>query len=192
MGNSCTVFAGSAVAQGPNVGRIDRWSVWNPTAVEPKWLLLSGASEPPTGINISKRRAGGTFISGVTQDLVNMQGVVESNLLNIVQDLNQTKSSALEHIRGLFEVCKRENLKPMLYYTGHGEVGTGNWCFKYGTISIQEILDMVPAGTYYPMVFSDACYSGHWANFCLNKGIPGFHCLAACPEFSTACDTKGE
>ena len=79
----------------------------------------------------------------------------------------------------------------MLYYTGHGETGTGNWCFSDGTISIQEIFDMVPGGCYYPLIFSDACYSGHWANFCLGKSIGGFHCLAACPEFPTALDTKG-
>ena len=42
------------------------------------------------------------------------------------------------------------------------------------------------------MIFSDACYSGHWANFCLRKGIGGFHCVAVCPEYSTAFDTKGE
>ena len=79
----------------------------------------------------------------------------------------------------------------MLYYTGHGEIGTGNWCFADGTISIQEIFDKVPGGCFYPMIFSDACYSGHWANFCLGKGISGFHCLAACPEYSAAVDTKG-
>ena len=79
----------------------------------------------------------------------------------------------------------------MLYYTGHGEIGTGNWCFADGTISIQEILDMRPEGTYYPMIFTDACYSGHWENFCLEKDIAGFHYLAACTEYSKAVDTKG-
>ena len=49
----------------------------------------------------------------------------------------------------------------------------------------------LPADCYYPLIFSDACYSGHWANFCLDKDIGGFHCLAACPEFSTALDVPG-
>ena len=77
----------------------------------------------------------------------------------------------------------------MIYYTGHGEIGTGNWCFADGKITIQEILNLVPGGCFYPMIFSDACYSGHWANFCLREGIGGFHCVATCPEYSTACDT---
>jgi len=41
------------------------------------------------------------------------------------------------------------------------------------------------------MIFSDACYSGHWANFCVKEGTTGFHCLVACPEYSKAIDTKG-
>ena len=194
---SC-VLAGSAIKQGPNVGRIDRWSEWNPTSVEPKWLLLSGASDPPSRINISDRRTrdipgvrSGTFLSGVAHDLANMEAAVESNLFNVVRDLYLTKPAASGHIQRFFDTCKREGVKPILYYTGHGEIGTGNWCFADGTISIQEILDMLPGGSYYPMIFSDACYSGHWANFCLKTNIAGFHCLAACPNYCKAIDTKG-
>ena len=49
-------FAGSTTAQGPCVGRIDFWSQWRPTSEEPLWLLLSGATDPPKEIGISKRR----------------------------------------------------------------------------------------------------------------------------------------
>ena len=191
-------FAGSAIAQGPNVGRIDRWLQWNPTTLEPLWLLLAGATNPPKDINISERRTrdsprdrSGTFLPGVTRDLTSVQEAVGTKLFNNVQDFYLTKSTALGHIRMLFDTCKRRGIKPMLYYTGHGEIGTGNWCFADGTISIQEIVDSLPEGTYYPMIFSDTCYSGHWANFCVEKHIGGFHCLAACPEYSIAVDTKG-
>ena len=191
-------LAGSAIAQGPYVGRIDRWSEWKPTTAEPLWLLLSGSTDPPSGINISDRRTrdkpgdrGGTFLPGITRDLTNVEDAVGSKLFNTVKDLYMTKSAAFGHIEKLFDTCMRREVKPMLYYTGHGEIGTGNWCFADGTISIQEIIDLLPVGVYYPMIFSDACYSGHWANFCLEKNIAGFHCLAACPEFSTAVDTRG-
>ena len=192
-------LAGSAIAQGPDVGRLDRWSEWKPTSIETKWLLLSGASNPPRDITISDRRTrdtpgtrGGTFLSGVAHDLANMEEEVGIYLFNTVKDLYLTKSTACDHIRSLFKACRRDRVKPILYYTGHGEIGTGNWCFSDGTISIQEILDMLgTGGIYYPMIFSDACYSGHWANFCLEKDIAGFHCLAACMEYSKADDTKG-
>ena len=202
LSRTMSTFAGSAIAQGPLVGRIDRWSEWRPTDKEPLWLLLSGATDPPGDIGISKRRTrdaqgdrNGAFLAGVTRDLVNMEDVVGIKLFNTVKDLYLTKDAALRHIKKLFEVCnnRRIHLKahPMLYYTGHGEIGTGNWCFADGKISIEEIFGMVPVGCCYPMIFSDACYSGHWANFCLQKDIPSFHCLAACPEYSTALDTKG-
>ena len=191
-------FAGSAIAQGPYVGRIDRWLQWKPTSIEPRWLLLSGASDPPRGIDISDRRTrdkpevkGGTFLAGVTHDLANMEAAVGAKLFNTVKDLYLTKSTAFGHIRSLFDTCRRKEIKPILYYTGHGESWTGNWCFADGVISIQEIFDMVPRGTYYPMIFSDACHSGHWANFCLEMDVEGFHCLAACPGYSTAFDTAG-
>ena len=191
-------LAGSAIAQGPLVGRIDRWSEWKPTDRKPHWLLLSGATDPPKEIGISERRTrdarrdrNGAFLGGVTRDLLNMEDLVGTKLFNTVKDLYLTKNAALQHIRKLFGKCTRIKAHPMIYYTGHGEIGTGNWCFADGTISIQEIFDMVPVGCIYPMIFSDACYSGHWANFCLIKGIPDFHCLAACPEYSRAFDDKG-
>merc|ERR1719362_1182225 len=80
----------------------------------------------------------------------------------------------------------------MLYYTGHGEIGTGNWCFNDRTLSIQEIDDMLPGECYYPTIVSDACYSGHWANYCLKKDINGFKCLSASPEYSVAIDRPSE
>ena len=57
---------------------------------------------------------------------------------------------------------------------------------------LTNMQDTVPGGCCYPMIFSHACYSGHWANFCVRKGIGGFHCVAACPEYSAAFDTKNE
>ena len=191
-------LAGSAIAQGPNVGRIDRWSVWKPTDKPTLWLLLSGATNPPKGIEISKRRPrdalgdkNGAFLAGVTRDLVNMEDLIRPNLYNTVKDLYLTKDRALEHITNFFKTCKSEKAHPMLYYTGHGEIGTGNWCYANGTISIREITDMVPEECFYPMIFSDSCYSGNWANFCLSNEIEGFECLSACPDYSNAVDTEG-
>ena len=192
-----SAFAGSAVKQGPNVGRIDKWSEWKPTTRQPVWLLLSGACEPPKHIEISNRKdcglRSGNFLVGISHDLVHMESTILGDnaheLYNTVRDLHITKDTGMKHITEFFEECKNKGSKPMLYYSGHGETATGNWCFSDGTISIQEIFDKVPVHCSYPMIFSDACYSGHWANFCLQKRIGGFSCLAACPEYSTALDS---
>ena len=65
-----------------------------------------------------------------------------------------------------------------IWYTGHSEKGTGNWCFKDGTISFQEIFDLYQehfSGRLLTIV-SDCCYSGHWVETCAetldNLGIP--------------------
>ena len=117
-----------------------------------------------------------------------MEDKCGTKLWNKVMDLYLEKRDAVNKIRNFFNHCQKNGFKPMLYYTGHGEIGTGNWCFNDGTLSIQEIDDMLPGECYYPTIVSDACYSGHWANFCLAKDINGFKCLAASPEYSVAID----
>ena len=114
LSRTMTSFAGSAIAQGPTVGRIDLWSDWQPTTRQPRWLLLSGASNPPDDIAISKRRTrdapgdrSGTFLPGVSHDLTNMQDtvLVKATFSNILMNLKLTKSDALESIRELFADC---------------------------------------------------------------------------------------
>ena len=66
----------------------------------------------------------------------------------------------------------------VLYYLGHSEAGTGNWCFKDGTISFQEVFDLYRR--YYTakmlLIHSDCCYSGNWVRECAKTldrlGIP--------------------
>jgi len=121
--------------------------------------------------------------------------VVKKSLHNVVRDYYLEKDEARAKIKKFFSICRRDGCKPILYYTGHGQAGTGNWCFSDGdgysdgTISIQEIEEDVPVGCDYPLIISDACYSGCWANYCRGRELPGFECLAATPEFSAAYDS---
>ena len=52
----------------------------------------------------------------------------------------------------------------VIRYMGHSEKGTGNWCFKDGTISFQDIFSLYRK--YCPgkclNIVTDCCYSGHW------------------------------
>ena len=70
-------------------------------------------------------------------------------------------------------------LPATIWYMGHSEEGTGNWCFMDGTISFLEIFDLYM--THSPgkllVITSDCCYSGNWVHRCTetldNKlGIP--------------------
>ena len=66
----------------------------------------------------------------------------------------------------------------VLYYLGHSEEGTGNWCFKGGTISFQEIFDLYRRHCPGKLlsILPDCCYSGNWVRECAKTldslGIP--------------------
>ena len=52
----------------------------------------------------------------------------------------------------------------LLWYTGHGEEFTGNWCFKDGFISFDDIFNIYQAhfrGRLL-MIVTDCCYAGQW------------------------------
>ena len=64
----------------------------------------------------------------------------------------------------------------MLRYLGNSEKGTGNWCFKDGTISFQEIFNIYRR---YPSVKgltiqTDCSYSGQWVRECA-KTLDSLH-----------------
>ena len=70
------------------------------------------------------------------------------------------------------------NYLVIIHYTGHGEKSTGNWCFKDGVITFQDIF-----GLYMDCfrgkqltIHSDCSYSGNWIKDCVKTlddlGIP--------------------
>ena len=66
----------------------------------------------------------------------------------------------------------------VLFYTGHSEKGTGNWCFEDGVITFYDICSLYK--TFYknkPLtIITDCNYSGAWVNECISMldkaGIP--------------------
>ena len=66
----------------------------------------------------------------------------------------------------------------IIWYTGHGEKNTGNWCFKDGVITFQDIFGLYM--DYYRgkrlTIQSDCSYSGNWIKDCVkildDLGIP--------------------
>ena len=123
-------FAGSAIAQG--AGKLSNFDSWRPNrSVETKWLLLAGANDPPCETSDRRSRDannGGSFLEGVTKDLVTMESspVVKRSLHNVVRDYNLEKEEARTKIKKFLSVCKKQNSHPVLYYTGHGQVGTNH------------------------------------------------------------------
>ena len=66
----------------------------------------------------------------------------------------------------------------VIWYTGHGEDTTGNWCFRDGTIRFREMFDLYQTHFKHKLlcIVSDCSYSGCWiqdmANMFDDMGIP--------------------
>ena len=56
----------------------------------------------------------------------------------------------------------------MIWYTGHGEEGTGNWCFKDGVITLEEVFDLYKEHFRGKLLYliCDCCFAGHWVQRC--------------------------
>ncbi|XP_019849060.1 PREDICTED: uncharacterized protein LOC109580415 [Amphimedon queenslandica] len=78
----------------------------------------------------------------------------------------RTKEYYMKTIKQLFINYKQPGA--ILYYTGHGEKDTGNWCFKDGVISFNDIFELyVNHFKGKPLtIVSDCSYSGNWINEC--------------------------
>ena len=135
----------------------------------------------------------GPFLHGMSRDFTSMTDALIRNNLELFSSLHKlriTRHDAIREIKDTFDACESGRKQAVIYYTDHGEEGTGNWCFRDGTISIEEFELLISREGFYPIIISDCCYSGRWVDYCLKKGLIkyGVTCLAACPYFSTAFD----
>jgi hypothetical protein len=93
----------------------------------------------------------------------------------IIRD-NISKTDCLKYITILLQNCR--NSGATIWYTGHGEKYSGNWCFKDGVITFDEIFKLYMASFHGRLltIISDCSYSGKWIESCVNKldelGIP--------------------
>ena len=94
----------------------------------------------------------------------------------------------------------------LIWYTGHGEEGTGNWCFKDGVITFEEVFALYKEHFRSKLLclICDCCFAGHWIRRCgetldaMNIGACGHQARqngilikigASCLPDQTACDT---
>lgn len=76
-----------------------------------------------------------------------------------------THENFLNWIKQFCDDARAHDKRAMLYYTGYGENGTGDWCFHSGDrISLSDVMDACsPLPKYGLEIRSDACFSGKWA-----------------------------
>ena len=63
------------------------------------------------------------------------------------------------------------NIIALIFYTGHGEKDTGNWCFKDGVITFDDIFNIYIKHFRGKslQIISDCSYSGNWIKECIKK-----------------------
>jgi hypothetical protein len=75
-----------------------------------------------------------------------------------------SKEVAVDKIRKALDLATTWRSSLVLYYTGHGEEGTGNWCFKDGaTLSLSELSSLIAEARVRTFIISDCPFSGLWA-----------------------------
>ena len=88
----------------------------------------------------------------------------------------------------------------LIWYTGHGEKATGNWCFKDGVISFEDLFALYMdhfRGKLLTLV-CDCSYSGSWVEQCAKKldeiGIPscGHHTRDQRILIKVYCSCRGD
>ncbi|XP_019862523.1 PREDICTED: uncharacterized protein LOC109591181 [Amphimedon queenslandica] len=91
--------------------------------------------------------------------------------LHEIPESEQTKTYYMECISKIFINCKKDGV--IIYYTGHGEKDTGNWCFKDGVISFNDIFNLFKEHLQKKglslTVVSDCSYSGNWIYDCADR-----------------------
>ena len=70
-----------------------------------------------------------------------------------------------------FNMYAHSLLIALIWYTGHGERMTGNWCFKDGIISFEDIFHLYQENFRGKMltIVSDCCYAGQWVHRSVEK-----------------------
>ena len=175
------------------------------------WLLLQGAvdrpkkpeSKPYSKTNNNRNMDGDgkdekyPFLKELVNDLKTVCDFLDKSkeggvhLYSYSFQMKQTKAIAMKEIRDLFKECKTVGAFPVIYYTGHGKVGSGDWSFVKGkTISIREIIKLIPVEIPKLLIITDCCYSGHWADFCARSQEVKVEVIASAPYSSTCVDGK--
>ena len=107
----------------------------------------------------------------VEQDMNSVQEetICRNILFETVAVTTLTKKGALKYTRMLFQKVI-QNADPgrkyaAIFYSGHGTVGTGNWCFNEGRVGLEDILEIArhySAGFDCLDLVLDCCCSGNW------------------------------
>ena len=137
------------------------------------WLLIKGCTDSPQSVEAVQRKgSNGQYLHGMKYDFGRMQNFIESapnqTLFNTLENMRHLKcKEVIKQIKKFAKFAEDHGCKGVcIYYTGHGEKDTGNWCFSDGVVSLNQVLKTIVVSTWGKRgitMYSDCCYSGNWA-----------------------------
>ena len=173
-----------------------------------RWLLIKGteSTQHPYIEAVPRKNIahGGESVHGQRYDFARMQERIDrddnAELFNTVENLRLLEcKTVIENIKEFEHFAKRNRCRGIsIYYTGNGKNGTGDWCFRDGVITLDEVLRAVKCtfGRKRVSLYLDASYSGNWAldfrRYCNGVRSRWRKCAvyAACYPAKRAYDTE--
>ena len=140
------------------------------------WLLIKGCTDSPKGVKVSKRKDNkGEYLEGIKYDFATVQDMLERDqrfttdhkLYNTLENMRSLEcDDVIREIKKFAQFAHDNDCKSInVYYTGHGESHTGNWCFSDGTMAMKQVLNTIKSTDWEKRnihLWLDACYSGNW------------------------------
>lgn len=159
------------------------------------WFIFQGATNPPGKTHSCKHNNG--EYRNLLKDLKTAKKFIKNHQefslerynFNNLSEKKQISKDIKNFLKNISE-CNEPTL-PVLYYTGHGIIGSGNWSFNDGQqISIKDVEGMIPSTLDKVFIIVDSCFSGHWADYCMKTTNCKMEVLAASSYCMESFDNK--
>ena len=114
------------------------------------WLLIRGCTNPSQNIDFAKKKktGNGNYLQGMAKDMANMEAFIHQqhfyHFHNAVSSNNLTINGVINEIKATCQYAKTNGATDVtIYYTGHGEKHSGNWCFSDGVLRLAQSIDVM-------------------------------------------------
>eukprot|EP01003_Olkasia_polycarbonata_P004638 NODE_383_length_942_cov_611.245241_g333_i0.p1 GENE.NODE_383_length_942_cov_611.245241_g333_i0~~NODE_383_length_942_cov_611.245241_g333_i0.p1 ORF type:complete len:239 (-),score=56.04 NODE_383_length_942_cov_611.245241_g333_i0:214-930(-) len=139
-----------------------------------KWVFVAGDMDPPSTVRVCKKQErdkGGSFLVGQEKDLALMTAFVAKQPGHTLHKVFRRRGQHGVTVRevknflgklGLDATEDETDTAVAVYYTGHGEQYTGDWCLSDGAMTMKDIDDFGGMNSI-QFLMMDSCYAGSWA-----------------------------
>ena len=107
-------------------------------------ILIAGCTNPPEQVKaVTKSSDCGSYLQGTQRDMAYMEDIVKKRpdpygeLFDSLRMMNSLEKGTV--LKRISECAQRPTRCMYIYYTGHGQSDTGNWCFADGEVTLKQV-----------------------------------------------------